>query len=139
MWFEDHPRGCGEHVDGLRAGPGGAGSSPRMRGAHTSFPLSSPLERIIPADAGSTHHPTRGCSLGGDHPRGCGEHFILFVYDSLVPGSSPRMRGAQGGFRVEDERLGIIPADAGSTDSYDTALSPNQDHPRGCGEHLSDD
>ena len=53
--WEDHPRGCGEHLwdvsdDGLWL-------------------------RIIPADAGSTPVDVPGDVFREDHPRGCGEHF----------------------------------------------------------------
>ena len=33
--------------------------------------------------------------------------------------------------------LGIIPADAGSTRTYVDVFDVIQDHPRGCGEHVS--
>ena len=51
----------------------------------------------------------------GDHPRVCGEH--LFDGALVVPqaGSSPRVRGALDGVDGGDERVGIIPACAGST------------------------
>ena len=52
-----------------------------------------------------------------------------------VTGSSPRMRGAQGGGVDHVVGSGIIPADAGST-LASTSVSPvSRDHPRGCGEH----
>ena len=51
----DHPRGCGEHrplfiVIWLRMG-----SSPRVRGARVRRVLQMQMDRIIPADAGSTY------------------------------------------------------------------------------------
>ena len=55
----------------------------------------------------------------------------------MSEGSSPRMRGA----RHVDMRgagvSGIIPADAGSTETTAWALPASKDHPRGCGEHMS--
>ena len=72
--WRDHPRGCGEHLIGLRQPGKRTGSSPRMRGAlieQTDYELE---QRIIPADAGSTPASLGPLSLGEDHPRGCGEH-----------------------------------------------------------------
>ena len=131
----DHPRGCGEHpVMDLRKPPG-LGSSPRMRGARIRHWIRNHACGIIPADAGSTFQPERLQDLGRDHPRGCGEHCSQDERLSSEWGSSPRMRGAHGISERDFGRLGIIPADAGST--FPASLSPirAQDHPRGCGEH----
>ena len=72
-----------------------------------------------------------------DHPRGCGEHH---PQDRVLPdlrGSSPRMRGALKNAVKQKEILGIIPADAGSTNRPDLVIHPVEDHPRGCGEHFA--
>ena len=53
----------------------------------------------------------------------------------ILPGSSPRMRGALGDADVIQSNLGIIPADAGSTEARLRSLPSTRDHPRGCGEH----
>ena len=55
--------------------------------------------------------------------------------ESLIHGSSPRMRGAH--LEVQVRRAGqrIIPADAGSTTEEHGAHDTIEDHPRGCGEH----
>ena len=53
-----------------------------------------------------------------------------------MAGSSPRMRGAHQRGMVAVHRCGIIPADAGSTDVQESAHVPDEDHPRGCGEHI---
>ena len=72
--YKDHPRGCGEHLLNIGSSKINEGSSPRMRGAQIAKEIPNSDERIIPADAGSTH----GCEVDGtentDHPRGCGEH-----------------------------------------------------------------
>ena len=52
--YEDHPRGCGEHLSALRHFLPAGGSSPRMRGALVNELESCFMGRIIPADAGST-------------------------------------------------------------------------------------
>ena len=114
----DHPRRCGEHVSPLMAMVSAEGSSPQMRGALLNpGDDTSPL-RIIPADAGSTRHPTRVCMRGGDHPRRCGEHMPLSAEDQDWPGSSPQMRGAHGKTYEEAAVGRIIPADAGSTSPF---------------------
>ena len=90
---------------------------------------------IIPADAGSTDVIEWIFICDWDHPRGCGEHRFSQPVGRLRRGSSPRMRGA----RVESTHsapiLGIIPADAGSTDTLVGSCMWGTDHPRGCGEH----
>ena len=111
----DHPRGCGEHYAAQRLGTLSAGSSPRMRGAHTLCHLRQYKTRIIPADAGSTVYSIGRQSPRMDHPRGCGEHGVIYVGGQYDIGSSPRMRGAQ------------------SATTVSTCLA--RDHPRGCGEH----
>ena len=90
-----------------------------------------------------------------DHPRGCGEHPAVDRATRPRIGSSPRMRGAldsvkadtrwwgssprMRGARVDETgricRDGIIPADAGSTNSHNHRSATAEDHPRGCGEH----
>ena len=72
--YEDHPRGCGEHLSTGRHQAQAGGSSPRMRGAHGFRFYDKHLPGIIPADAGSTPSPRRKGRDGVDHPRGCGEH-----------------------------------------------------------------
>ena len=50
----DHPRGCGEHNIQVSHPSRPSGSSPRMRGAHSTVVKFWMAGRIIPADAGST-------------------------------------------------------------------------------------
>ena len=91
---QDHPRGCGEHLpcgDGVAAV---AGSSPRMRGAHTLDKGSYEYKGIIPTDAGSTQHDSDCTNAWRDHPHGCGEHSTIPKTECPELGSSPRMRGA---------------------------------------------
>ncbi len=93
----DHPRGCGEHRYGMLRDKLTMGSSPRMRGALTMRDGMSYLERIIPADAGSTIFIRFSTSETQDHPRGCGEHLSISTNAVPMLGSSPRMRGAPAG------------------------------------------
>ena len=71
-----------------------------------------------------------------DHPRGCGEHLSILLLWLFCNGSSPRMRGALIGAYELTQPVGIIPADAGSTDKLGRPIIKPGDHPRGCGEHL---
>ena len=93
--------------------------------------------RIIPAYAGSTRAIAQHCRHIGDHPRVCGEHHSLADADRSVPGSSPRMRGAQTLLDGLLRGAGIIPAYAGSTAGEAGWKSIIPDHPRVCGEHSS--
>ncbi len=113
----DHPRGCGEHRHLARLADSGKGSSPRMRGAPGLLAKVGRVVGIIPADAGSTSQPISCRTPSRDHPRGCGEHRAARGSTSIVPGSSPRMRGAPSCRVRDDLRPGIIPAHAGSTSS----------------------
>ena len=113
--IKDHPRGCGEHAGIEQRDRLPSGSSPRMRGAH-----------LDKDDLGLN---------AMDHPRGCGEHSLRVSCTLRLSGSSPRMRGARRRWYLYGQRVGIIPADAGSTRCRFIGVGPGGDHPRGCGEH----
>ena len=91
------------------------GSSPRMRGAPVPAAPHADRLGIIPAYAGSTSKILAPHSSQRDHPRVCGEHFNQPPKSLLVPGSSPRMRGARAGWCAARSAGRIIPAYAGST------------------------
>ena len=135
--IRDHPRGCGEHPMARLIRPLGRGSSPRMRGAPKGLIQENMIIRIIPADAGSTRCRGRRETTRWDHPRGCGEHDCTPLKVCTLDGSSPRMRGAPCAGDGHQYGLGIIPADAGSTDYKRLEGVLYEDHPRGCGEHGS--
>ena len=107
-----------------------------MRGAQLSTCCAVTVDRIIPADAGSTSFIRVSTSETQDHPRGCGEHFINNELLFVAKGSSPRMRGAQRSLESYHRQTGIIPADAGSTRDRLGLQQSGKDHPRGCGEHM---
>ena len=111
------------------------GSSPRMRGTRLASSNTCSNMRIIPADAGNTHHLPSIDTTGGDHPRGCGEHRKIDGLYRHTQGSSPRMRGTPPVRIVPASMTGIIPADAGNTFSFPSSYGVHGDHPRGCGEH----
>ena len=91
------------------------GSSPRMRGSHsTIFTFPAP-PGIIPAHAGLTLIKRGDLDKMRDHPRACGAH-MPFTQDILsAAGSSPRMRGSLFGSLCKHILKGIIPAHAGLT------------------------
>ena len=93
MIFRDHPRVCGEHTVIEENGDPTWGSSPRMRG--TQHPRVSFRQSggIIPAYAGNTIVAQLKKYAWRDHPRVCGEHFMLVFDVGFHWGSSPRMRG----------------------------------------------
>ena len=137
MFYEDHPRGCGEHRFRPQLGWPCGGSSPRMRGTRGCRLSGESAGRIIPADAGNTLKRLGLHSADGDHPRGCGEHVSRHPVTHSGPGSSPRMRGTLT-VPLRDRSLPrIIPADAGNTDSQPGRRGMQKDHPRGCGEHTA--
>ena len=108
-----------------------------MRGTLITTIRAFDIPRIIPADAGNTAgSPTTACSTS-DHPRGCGEHSRYALARIVELGSSPRMRGTRTASLIDCAGLGIIPADAGNTLFCLESRQPGQDHPRGCGEHVS--
>ena len=131
----DHPRGCGEHAFHHQGLAASGGSSPRMRGAPDDMRKKLQDTRIIPADAGSTISRQAVPLRPRDHPRGCGEHRLgRLTYDGSG-GSSPRMRGALLISFCTLFWMGIIPADAGSTQECIPDYVIRGDHPRGCREH----
>ena len=133
--YEDHPRGCGEHLTPYQCNGLSSGSSPRMRGAQFRYMFKVEVVRIIPADAGSTHGEEQAMTSLKDHPRGCGEHATIRCQAGGMSGSSPRMRGALRNHTLAVSPVRIIPADAGSTCARARHERWCQDHPRGCGEH----
>ena len=108
-----------------------------MRGARNKSVKSTDHAGIIPADAGSTEYDKQCGFSDWDHPRGCGEHYILNYQSDDMPGSSPRMRGALMAKDHARHAIGIIPADAESTWPSPGSSRTAWDHPRGCGEHSS--
>ena len=109
-----------------------------MRGTHGSLDPAVFGRGIIPADAGNTIRKNGRKGAKEDHPRGCREHADAGIYTVSVWGSSPRMRGARGRSRGRVPGVGIIPADAGSTEVWKRVSSVTTDHPRGCREHVTD-
>ena len=131
----DHPRVCGEYMAILGCFTTCLGSPPRMRGILYTASWNVPVEGITPAYAGNTnayHQRIKGCR---DHPRVCGEYFILPCASGPRPGSPPRMRGIPIARQIKCLKVGITPAYAGNTLIHPFYLLRFWDHPRVCGEY----
>ena len=111
----DHPRMRGEHICSVSLSASTIGSSPHARGAPPSTVTIPRSGGIIPACAGSTVTAAEFFAEAWDHPRMRGEHRKYSAIQIASAGSSPHARGAQKGREGVGERLGIIPACAGST------------------------
>ena len=91
----DHPRGCGENIDGVVTIHNVVGSPPRMRGKLRFRGIPAGFSRITPADAGKTSAEYLRKTRLQDHPRGCGENVLEDTRAYALAGSPPRMRGKQ--------------------------------------------
>ena len=111
----DHPRIRGEHCFASLTLLLLEGSSPHTRGALRPDEPKVPQRGIIPAYAGSTTCTDTRHNCPRDHPRIRGEHPRSTLLRLRWSGSSPHTRGARGKRLGIVERLGIIPAYAGST------------------------
>ena len=74
---------------------GDYGSSPLVRGQHTSTWIADDLRRIIPARAGPTPGRWSGHVEASDHPRSCGANLTRHAGLRRQCGSSPLVRGQQ--------------------------------------------
>ena len=92
--YRDHPRACGAHKVMSTWMRKQLGSSPRMRGSRRCTDEQWPPVGIIPAHAGLTYQQMTDAITNRDHPRACGAHIFLCSRNSLILGSSPRMRGS---------------------------------------------
>ena len=109
-----------------------------MRGKHIAGRIIQRLTGITPADAGKTAFGRFRPALATDHPRGCGENSILLKLHVAAEGSPPRMRGKLQAIVDALPQIRITPADAGKTVTRAGDTTGETDHPRGCGENLSD-
>ena len=112
------------------------GSSPHTRGAPKPTHWTGRRWRIIPAYAGSTSRKLMDLAWRADHPRIRGEHDTGNEAVVDVDGSSPHTRGAHPVVLRYGDRLGIIPAYAGSTREDGARAAHFTDHPRIRGEHV---
>ena len=71
------------------------GSPPRVRGIQLDRRGTSLDVRITPACAGNTKIGKEKREFRQDHPRVCGEYYIVMDHVGNVAGSPPRVRGIQ--------------------------------------------
>ncbi len=133
----DHPRACGEQTSYHLYSVLFWGSSPRMRGTEDKIQGVHQPEGIIPAHAGNRWSLVHTTSHARDHPRACGEQPIALRLSTAGLGSSPRMRGTEDTKMLYWQGTGIIPAHAGNSRKGKAALWDCRDHPRACGEQIS--
>ncbi len=132
---QDHPRACGENPDALIFHGIPAGSPPRVRGKPMRIRLERIRKRITPARAGKTFPVPPSALPGEDHPRACGENFLISALICPFEGSPPRVRGKLSKTTCETPLHRITPARAGKTDFVYRSTPRGKDHPRACGEN----
>ena len=108
-----------------------------MRGKRRNSSLTPHLLRITPAHAGKTPMSFFSCSYSPDHPRACGENVSARFCQSVSIGSPPRMRGKHYTAYTPTGMSRITPAHAGKTFVLHVYLVTVPDHPRACGENVS--
>ena len=113
-------------------------SPPRMRGKAKNRCRSCPLTRITPACAGKRAASLAEITSLWDHPRVCGEKRCGENLLNIAPGSPPRMRGKGPDDRAHPLVPGITPACAGKRKPHLHKKGCTWDHPRVCGEKVSE-
>ena len=130
----DHPRVCGEKFNQLPLEIRQKGSPPRVRGKVSYHMKGMAADRITPACAGKSHQDRWVPDRPRDHPRVCGEKFLVSAIVYYTQGSPPRVRG-KGEFGILFGRTSrITPACAGKRCGYRFIVIFMGDHPRVCGE-----
>ena len=92
---------------------------------------------ITPAYAGKRFPVRWNLVRKWDHPRLCGEKYIITSTRFIIPGSPPPMRGKVDFWHDLLHVIGITPAYAGKSVYFLFLFSFIQDHPRLCGEKRS--
>ena len=130
-----HPRVCGENEIAVLVHGCVPGSSPRVRGKRDLGALlpaparlipacagktartcsSTGARRLIPACAGKTGRRGRSPPSGTAHPRVCGENPSSLPSNTILLGSSPRVRGKLRSRARPGVPVRLIPACAGKT------------------------
>ena len=91
--FQAHPRVCGADAISACAPFEREGSSPRVRGRQCLSPTGAATTGLIPACAGQTWLYVQAGSVTWAHPRVCGADPQVGHSETVVNGSSPRVRG----------------------------------------------
>ena len=106
-----------------------------MRGKRKPWVNPLQTDRITPAHAGKTGTEPKLEAVSEDHPRACGENFVILLIGFFPKGSPPRMRGKPFSHTRLRERVRITPAHAGKTGKERLRPRDSKDHPRACGEN----
>ena len=136
-WCRGHPpRMCGEKcVCGcLRTLL--LGSPPHVRGKARGTSFLDVLCGITPACAGKRVRGIPRTYNERDHPRMCGEKFVIRHGSVKLPGSPPHVRGKEAAPIEEAINARITPACAGKSSAPLHSVPQRGDHPRMCGEKL---
>ena len=131
----DHPLACGEKCPPEPCMQLCRGSPPRMRGKAGWPEACRDRHGITPAHAGKSCHGQGSRAPCGDHPRACGEKWMIASAPSGFAGSPPRMRGKELYGGDKQTVHGITPAHAGKRRSRLRRCAARWDHPRACGEN----
>ena len=134
----DHPRVCGEKYTCAAVRACRLGSPPRVRGKVARRGLAFSGFGITPACAGKRASSFHSMLTRWDHPRVCGEKQLGKNATDYTLGSPPRVRGKVSVDEVNVFHGGITPACAGKRSSLFFTPLCCRDHPRVCGEKLTD-
>ena len=128
-----YPRVCGGTDRMLERQMAVCGLSPRVRG--NPFRANQPLmrRRSIPACAGEPRRQIVRRVPIRVYPRVCGGTLRTYLWQSRVPGLSPRVRGNPGGVVGAIDGAGSIPACAGEPPTAPPPPVSATVYPRVCG------
>ena len=112
----DHPRRCGENYWENWEHFLHSGSPPQVRGKLSHIGFCVGKTRITPAGAGKTFAHFVYFLLCQDHPRRCGENFIVLLAEQAEMGSPPQVRGKLIVIAIARNAGRITPAGAGKTE-----------------------
>ena len=109
-----------------------------MRGKRALNQAVSGIGRITPAGAGKTRLGCWAYQWATDHPRRCGENYFVKPAALRAIGSPPQVRGKLSYSRYVEQLVRLTPAGAGKTAPGKRQPFEGRDHPRRCGENISD-
>ena len=131
---QDHPRLCGEKVENPVPSRVYEGSPPPMRGKGVLPFRVLPFRGITPAYAGKSLISQAPDRSRQDHPRLCGEKYLVSYHTVGAAGSPPPMRGKVTEAETVTKEDRITPAYAGKSPAGFSQYRDHWDHPRLCGE-----